>query len=73
LIGEGKSGNNILGNENVQPVRNGKGGMMKEYLNAPEELTGSRWRNIDEYFNNLNGGNRGRGPNRYVKVDLLNE
>ncbi|KAL7078112.1 hypothetical protein ACQ4LE_002179 [Meloidogyne hapla] len=48
-------------------------GRISPYLNAPEELTGSRWRGIDEYFNNLNKGNRGRGPNRYVKIDLLNE
>ena len=54
----------------------GAGGMrgrITPYLNAPEELTGSRWRNIDEHFNALNGGNKGRGPNRFVKMDLLNE
>uniref|UniRef100_A0A915NG26 Uncharacterized protein n=1 Tax=Meloidogyne floridensis TaxID=298350 RepID=A0A915NG26_9BILA len=48
-------------------------GRISPYLNAPEEITGSRWRGFDEYFNNLNKGNRGRGPNRYVKIDLLNE
>jgi len=48
-------------------------GRISPYLNAPEEITGSRWRSFDEYFNNLNKGNRGRGPNRYVKIDLLNE
>ncbi|CAK5045912.1 unnamed protein product [Meloidogyne enterolobii] len=48
-------------------------GRISPYLNAPEEITGSRWRSFDEYFNNLNKGNRGRGPNRFVKIDLLNE
>ena len=34
------------------------GGQIRPYTNAPEEITGSRWRNMDEYFNALNGGDR---------------
>ncbi|KAL3088635.1 hypothetical protein niasHT_023253 [Heterodera trifolii] len=48
-------------------------GTISPYVNAPEEITGSRFRNIDEQFNAMNGGNGGRGQNRYVKMDLLNE
>lgn len=50
-----------------------KDGTISPYVNAPEEITGSRFRNIDEQFNAMNGGNGGRGQNRYVKMDLLNE
>ncbi|KAL3078166.1 hypothetical protein niasHS_012053 [Heterodera schachtii] len=48
-------------------------GTISPYVNAPEEITGSRFRNIDEQFNAMNGGNGGRSQNRYVKMDLLNE
>uniref|UniRef100_A0A915DSE6 Uncharacterized protein n=1 Tax=Ditylenchus dipsaci TaxID=166011 RepID=A0A915DSE6_9BILA len=47
-------------------------GSMSEY-SGPEEITRSRYRNLDETRNAINGGSGGRGPNRYVKMELLNE
>uniref|UniRef100_A0A914HCD5 Uncharacterized protein n=1 Tax=Globodera rostochiensis TaxID=31243 RepID=A0A914HCD5_GLORO len=67
-------GNQSAGEEAIAQGKGRQGqGQISPNVNAPEEITGSRFRNIDEQLNALNGGNRGRGPNRYVKMDLLNE
>ncbi|KAI1727045.1 hypothetical protein Ddc_04328 [Ditylenchus destructor] len=66
------SGFNPTSERIVFPTEQRREGKIVEYY-GPEELTGSRYRQLDEVHQRENGGTSGRGPNRYVKMELLNE
>ncbi|KAI1728173.1 hypothetical protein DdX_00333 [Ditylenchus destructor] len=66
------SGFNPTSERIMLPTEQRREGRIDEYF-GPEELTGSRYRQLDEVRQRDIGGTSGRGPNRYVKMELLNE